>query len=76
MCWYRLKDANDPNAYRVVFGDLSVKDVAARDLPLPVGNKALAGLDSRICVKGRLRRGQQAGPYYCAVPRSLRRCER
>ena len=37
VCWYRLKDANDPNAYRVVFGDLSVKDVAARDLPLPVG---------------------------------------
>jgi hypothetical protein len=36
VCWYKLKDAKDPNAYRVVYGDLSVKDVAAKDLPLPV----------------------------------------
>ena len=37
VCWYKLKDAKDPNTYRVVYGDLSVKDVAAKDLPLPVG---------------------------------------
>lgn len=36
VCWYKLKDAKDPNMYRVVYGDLSVTDVAARDLPLPV----------------------------------------
>jgi hypothetical protein len=36
VCWYKLKDAKDPNVYRVVYGDLSVKDVAAEDLPLPV----------------------------------------
>jgi outer membrane lipoprotein-sorting protein len=36
VCWYKLKDAKDPNAYRVVYGDLNVKDVAAKDLPLPV----------------------------------------
>ena len=36
VCWYKLKDAKDPNTYRVVYGDLSVKDVAAKDLPLPV----------------------------------------
>lgn len=34
VCWYQLKGAAK---YRVVFGDLSVKDVAAEDLPLPVG---------------------------------------
>ena len=36
VCWYKLKDAKDPDTYRVVYGDLSVKDVAADDLPLPV----------------------------------------
>jgi len=35
--WYKLKNVNDPRLYRVVYGDLSVKDVAAGDLPLPVG---------------------------------------
>ena len=33
VCWYRLKGAE---TYRVVYGDLSVKDVAWEDLPLPV----------------------------------------
>jgi len=33
----KLKDAKDPNMYRAVYGDLSVKDVAAKDLPLLVG---------------------------------------
>ena len=37
VCWYKLKDAKDANTYRVVYGDLSVKNVAAKDLPLPVG---------------------------------------
>ena len=37
VCWYRLKDAKDPQMYRVVNGDLSAKDVAAEALPLPVG---------------------------------------
>ena len=37
VCWYKLKDAKDSNTYRVVYGDLSVKDVASEDLPLPVG---------------------------------------
>ena len=37
VCWYRLKDAKDPKTYRVVYGDLSVKDVAPEYLPLPVG---------------------------------------
>jgi hypothetical protein len=37
VCWYKLKDAKDANTYRVVYGDLSVKDMAAKDLPLPVG---------------------------------------
>jgi hypothetical protein len=36
VCWYKLKNAKDPSTYRVVYGDLSVKDVAAKDLPLPV----------------------------------------
>jgi hypothetical protein len=36
VCWYRLKNAKDPKTYRVVYGDLSIKDVAAEDLPLPV----------------------------------------
>ena len=36
VCWYKLKDAKDANTYRVVYGDLSVKDVAPEDLPLPV----------------------------------------
>ena len=30
ICWYKLKDATD---YRVVYGDLSVKDTAKQDLP-------------------------------------------
>ncbi len=33
VCWYRLKDAD---TYRVVYGDLSVKDAVPEDLPLPV----------------------------------------
>ncbi len=33
VCWYRLEDAA---TYRVVYGDLSIKDLAAEDLPLPV----------------------------------------
>jgi hypothetical protein len=36
VCWYKLKGAQDPNTYRVVYGDLNVKDVAPKDLPLPV----------------------------------------
>jgi hypothetical protein len=36
VCWYKLKDAKDPNTYRVIYGDLSVRDVAPKDLPLPV----------------------------------------
>jgi hypothetical protein len=36
VCWYKLKDAKAPSTYRVVYGDLCVKDVAAKDLPLPV----------------------------------------
>ena len=32
VCWYKLKSTN---AYRVVYGDLSVKDVNQKDLPLP-----------------------------------------
>ena len=36
VCWYQLKDAKDPKVYRVVFGDLSVKDVDPKDLPLRV----------------------------------------
>ncbi len=38
VCWYKLKDAKDPNMYRAVYGDLSVKDVAPEDSPLPVEN--------------------------------------
>ncbi len=34
VCWYRPKGAR---AYRVVHGDLSVKDVEPEDLPLAVG---------------------------------------
>ena len=37
VCWYKLKGAKDPTTYRVLYGDLSVKDVAPKDLPLPVG---------------------------------------
>jgi hypothetical protein len=33
VCWYRPKGSR---AYRVIYGDLSVKDVAPGDLPLPV----------------------------------------
>ena len=33
VCWYKLKGAQ---TYRVVYGDLSVKDVARQELPLPV----------------------------------------
>jgi len=36
VCWYKLKAAKDQRTYRVVYGDLSVKDVAPEDLPLPV----------------------------------------
>jgi hypothetical protein len=36
VCWYKLKGAKSPSTYRVVYGDLSVKDVAPKDLPLPV----------------------------------------
>ena len=36
VCWYKLKNTKVPNTYRVVYGDLSVKDVAPEDLPLPV----------------------------------------
>ena len=28
VCWYKLKGAKDPTTYRVLYGDLSVKDVA------------------------------------------------
>ena len=33
ICWYKLKDAG---VYRAVYGDLSVRDTAPEDLPLPV----------------------------------------
>lgn len=33
VCWYKLKDSI---TYRVVHGDLSIRDVATEDLPLPV----------------------------------------
>ena len=33
VCWYKLKGGT---AYRAVYGDLSVKDVAPDSLPLPV----------------------------------------
>ena len=33
VCWYKLKGAT---TYRVVYGDLSVRDVAPEDLPLAV----------------------------------------
>jgi hypothetical protein len=36
VCWYKLKDAKDPRTYRVVYGDLTVKDVVPEALPLPV----------------------------------------
>jgi len=36
VCWYKLKNAKDPRTYRVVYGDLSVKDVVPEALPLPV----------------------------------------
>jgi hypothetical protein len=39
VCWYKLKAASDPNTYRVVYGDLSVKDVKSDDLPLPVESR-------------------------------------
>lgn len=32
VCWYKLKGSN---TYRVVYGDLSIKDVVREDLPLP-----------------------------------------
>ncbi len=34
ICWYRPRGSR---TYRVVYGDLSVKDVGPEDLPLPVG---------------------------------------
>ncbi len=36
VCWYKLKGAQ---TYRVVYGDLSVKDVARQELPLQVEAK-------------------------------------
>jgi len=33
VCWYKLKTTDQ---YRAVFGDLTVRDVATKDLPLPV----------------------------------------
>jgi hypothetical protein len=33
ICWYKLQGAA---TYRVVYGDLSIKDMAPEDLPLPV----------------------------------------
>ncbi len=33
VCWYKLKSTG---TYRAVYGDLTVKDVAPKDLPLPV----------------------------------------
>lgn len=33
VCWYKLKSSN---AYRAVYGDLSVRDIAPENLPLPV----------------------------------------
>lgn len=33
VCWYKLKGAS---SYRVVYGDLTVKDIAPEALPLPV----------------------------------------
>jgi hypothetical protein len=33
VCWYKLKDTG---VYRAVYGDLSVRDIAPEDLPLPV----------------------------------------
>lgn len=33
VCWYKLKDSD---GYRAVYGDLSVKDVGAEELPLEV----------------------------------------
>ncbi len=34
VCWYRPKGSR---TYRVVYGDLSVKEIEPEDLPLPVG---------------------------------------
>jgi hypothetical protein len=33
VCWYKLKSTG---TYRAVYGDLTVKDVEPKDLPLPV----------------------------------------
>lgn len=33
ICWYKLKDTG---TFRAVYGDLSVRDIAPEDLPLPV----------------------------------------
>ncbi len=33
VCYYKLKNSD---RYRVVYGDLSVNDIDANDLPLPV----------------------------------------
>ena len=35
VCWYKLRNASK---YRAVYGDLTVKDVSAADLPLNVRN--------------------------------------
>lgn len=36
VCWYQLKGSQ---SYRVVFGDLTVEEMAKDDLPLPVGSQ-------------------------------------
>ncbi|MEX2137711.1 MAG: hypothetical protein WD894_00505 [Pirellulales bacterium] len=33
VCWYKLKSTG---TYRAIYGDLTVKDIAPKDLPLPV----------------------------------------
>ena len=33
VCWYKPKNAEK---YRVIYGDLAIKDVSSQDLPLPV----------------------------------------
>jgi hypothetical protein len=34
ICWYRPRGSR---TYRVVYGDLSVKELEPKELPLPVG---------------------------------------
>ena len=33
VCWYKLKSTG---TFRAIYGDLTVKDIAPKDLPLPV----------------------------------------